>query len=51
MLDRGADLRWNNPVREWRATHAGVEVRTDRDIYSAKQLVDNRRPLGNDAAR
>ena len=36
---RGAALQWNEPVREWSATHAGVEVRTDRDIYRAKQLV------------
>ncbi|HEY1379324.1 MAG TPA: N-methyl-L-tryptophan oxidase [Gemmataceae bacterium] len=38
-LARGATLRWEEPVRAWDATDAGVTVRTDRDTYQAGRLV------------
>jgi sarcosine oxidase len=35
----GAQLHWDEPVREWTATNAGVTVRTDRATYHADRLV------------
>lgn len=35
----GAHLRFNERVREWHATPAGVRVRTDNGTYEAGQLV------------
>jgi sarcosine oxidase len=35
----GADLRWNELVREWLADGHGVTVRTDRETYHADGLV------------
>jgi sarcosine oxidase len=34
-----AELKWEEPVREWHATAGGVTVRTDRDTYRAANLV------------
>jgi sarcosine oxidase len=38
-IANGAKLRWNEPVRQWQATDAGVTVRTDEDTYHAGSLV------------
>jgi sarcosine oxidase len=35
----GADLRYEEPVRAWRAERNGVEVTTDRGRYHAEQVV------------
>ena len=38
-LRRGADLRGHEPVVAWRATNAGVSVRTTRGEYEADRLL------------
>ncbi len=35
----GADLRFDEPVLEWKATREGVVVQTDRGAYAAARLV------------
>jgi sarcosine oxidase len=37
--EAGAELRFDEPAREWRPLGDGVEVRTDRGVYHADRLV------------
>lgn len=38
-IQRGADLRMNEPVRSWTRLGTEVEVRTDQQTYRAKKLI------------